>query len=161
MHVSAFFLAALLFASAAQASMNGQFVERDAGGEAKLRVVVDKNGHVSGDLQFPDGRSYRLNGEQLENSAQGALKAGSGRKARDAFFYAEQSAGGLMLQFIPRGATGKPELAQAVSLAFVAEGMPRESPVRKAVAMPELRDSVGDAEVDAQMRRLPQAHPKR
>jgi len=160
MRVFALLLTALLFAAPAQAAMSGRFVERDAGGEAKLRITVDKDGHVSGELRFADGRAYALNGEQLENSAQGALKAGASGKARDAFFYAEQGAGGVMLQFIPRGTSGKPELANAQSFAFVAEGAPRESDADKAIRMPELRESA-DAEMDAQLRRLPQAHPRR
>lgn len=149
----------------AQAEMKGRYVERDADSKARLRIVVDKQGHVSGELRLDDNTLYQLNGENLENSAQGALK-GSG-KTRDAYFYAEEGAGGLMLQVIPRR-DSKPDLSKAQIFIFVAEDSPRQSPARetsasesKIVETPELRSSMGDPEIDRETHRLPQQPPIR
>jgi hypothetical protein len=143
--------ALLLFTSVAQADMSGRFVSRDAGVLLNLKLA---HGHVTGELQIEANKTYKLNGELLGASAQGALIANDSVRE---FFYAEEQGSELVLQILPRDKSGKPDILRA-RLYELSREVASRSP-----NIPDLRPSVSAPEnsKEKSQQQLPLNRPQR
>jgi len=109
----------VLFSAEAEArSFSGVYTGL-AEAEGYRLTVTEVDARIAGQLRPPGQSAFALNGHRTGAAAQGLLKRG----AETFYFHMEERPLGLQFLLIPAGPDDEPDIAEAVEMSFLKEGL--------------------------------------